>query len=218
MKQPLTGFLRSRRFFAIGVLLVVLPFISACSGVGSRYPLSPPKAAVVDPNIEGMWKEKGDDKNGTSYAYVVHTDQRPFETMTALGNGNGSAQLYLMFVTRTPKYSYLNLADVDTKDLTDKKTTSMWGVFNGVIGMRDAFIFRRYRYNWLGRIVVSAPDPETVAQAVEKGELKGTVDRDKSNHTVTVHLSDTSAHLLNYFESNAGLFKDEGTWIKIGGP
>ena len=198
-----------------GGAALMMAALAGCSGVNSKYPLSSPKAAVPDHSLEGMWKT-GQDKDGASYVYVVYGDHG-VGRIAPFGKGSTyPSSGYVFFVTRTPSHTYLNLTGANVGSAENQPSIDT--IARRAVGETDAFTFMEYHYNWLGRLICADPDEQVVGAAVQKGELKGTVDLDDKKNVAAVHLTDSPAHILNYFETTKGAFSKGTAWTKLGGP
>jgi hypothetical protein len=86
-------------------------------------------------------------------------------------------------------------------------------------GHTKAYVFARYDFNWLGRMVWEFETSDGYSKAVKSGRLKGKIEPIDSNNS-NVFLKDSSEHILEFIESSkpGDVFLAPQTFTKVGGP
>jgi hypothetical protein len=192
------------------ILLAVLPLVSGCGIVESERPLSPPRSAVRDQRLEGLWRPDG--KGEAGYLYITFHPRGDGSVMIFSkysGTGAISTAQYDFFVTRTSKHDYLNLSHGVSRD------PGFWPSARS-----GTYIFAEYHFTWLGQLAYSMVAGDAFGKAVDAGKLRGKVQRDKKYGVVGLFLTDSSRHILDFIESSkpGDVFGAPTKLSKIGGP
>jgi hypothetical protein len=192
-------------------LLAILPLMTGCVTVESKNPLSPPRLAVADKRLEGLWRN--DDKQpGSGYLYIAY---RPHDGGSVMffgpddTSGIGTMQ-YDFFVTRGMKDDYLNLSHAvyHLQGATQRDRSGN-------------YTFAEYHFTWLGQLIYRQVEGDAFSKAVEGGKLRGKLTYDKKTHGVTnTLLTDTSERVLGFMESSKpeDVFGTPQKYSRIGGP
>jgi hypothetical protein len=208
--------MKSYRIWMLLLTAAGLAMLAGCETVESDHPLSPPRTAVVDKRLEGMWKNT--EKKETGYIYVAY----------GLGRTGSILQIELadmkepqinptkmnFYVTHTPRNDYLNYYRV-INYAEGKAEKNRWGTYQ----------FAKYRFNWLEQLILSYPDINVFSDAVKDGKLKGEVTY-QTNKDATgkiekspsdVHLTDSSEHILDFVEQSKNAFVEWRKMNRVGG-
>jgi hypothetical protein len=146
-------------------LLFLIPIsllLSACGGlVVSDKPLSSPRYTDRDLRLEGLWRTE--DENKVAYFYVAY-GRGAHGSMLSFSRGEKGIDRtsWDFFVTRTPKYAYLNVTPLDT---VSRKQLQL--------NKGKAYVFVEYHFSWFGELVLSPVGGEAFAKAVEQKRLHG---------------------------------------------
>lgn len=170
------------------IILGILPLLSACSTVESERPLSPPRLAVRDPRLEGLWRARG--KDLTMYTYIAYGPKGEGSMVDFGKDDTGAMSMSAdFFVTRTGKHEYLNLSN---------RLGSAHG--HAHTDHPGTYTFTEVRFTWLGRLVITSVDGAGFAKAVKEGRLRGRVIEDKKGNATDTLLKDSGERILGFIE------------------
>jgi len=121
-------------------------------------PLSSARYADRDPRLEGLWRT-----DDGKYFYVVYG---PGAHASILSFGRDKKGIdtgsWDIFVTRTPKHTYLNITARDRIAREQMR-----------FGRAKGYAFAEYHFSWFGELSVSPVGGDAFSKAVEQKKLHG---------------------------------------------
>lgn len=167
-------------------LFFVLAFLSWLSGCApmSVNPLSDPAAAEIDQRLIGVWYPQ-DPEDGHGYVHFVKSQDKGWLDVVIIDykkSGGVGIETFQMFTTKLGQHYFMNMIEMPSKEKEKKNEDEKYNL-----------IF----YKFLdGSLLFRFMSDKLVAQSIERGELKGTVNRGKWGTDVTI--TDATENLARY--------------------
>ena len=169
-------------------LLFVLLFTFSCL-LESENPLSSRETAYLDENLCGMWKFLDNDKEyELAYLLILRNESNIYQ-FTAFDKNFITEEdgTYNCFVTKIENETFLNV----------KSYKNRFGF--GENEQKESYFFMHYRV--VNNILTMALfDNKYMCSAIEKGEIKGEVD--KYDNFSTPKLRDSSENIYNFVKKS----------------
>ena len=187
-------------------------FFTAC--FDSTHPLSSPEKAVIDKNLEGLWRSvkaaTSDDEFG--YVHIGHPGEKSSnqrqQYAVVIGNKNGELEKpgeYYFFPSTIGNHRYLNLVDCKGDSERCSKSRDR--------GMNTELVEKYFliRYEIKGNDLTLTPmDKDAIKQAIESGKVKGKVEMGDPSFL------DSTEHLASFFKDHGdALFSKPGNAIRL---
>jgi len=160
----------------VSLMITAVFFLTGCSSVEMSQPLPPETAPVDQQNFEGTWKLNDQivsarfTKDGALHFAGVEWENGDF----AMSGGKA-------LITKGKDHNYLSLQ------------------MNSNEEKQESYTFVQYRFTSGGHLVLWGPRVPAFVSAVEKGLLKGTVEKQENATTVT--LSSPPCEVLEFLEN-----------------
>lgn len=165
------------------VLLVFLVWSSGCAPM-SVHPLSDPATAEIDQRLIGVWYPQ-DTEEGHGYVHFVESKDKGWLDVVIIDykkSGGVGIETLQMFTTKLGQHHFMNIIDRPLTEVGKKNEDEKYNL-----------IF----YEFLeGNLSFRFMTPELVAQSIERGELKGRMNKEKWTKGVTI--TDTTDNLARY--------------------
>ncbi len=193
-----------RHFPRIRLGVAALLSLAVASCIPSKNPLSDLERAAPDAGLYGTWYRR--DKDGSRELLVIgrlaEAENRPdlpaglmrgMSVSISKDNRVGPSSSLVFFVTNTGTKTYANSFNEEVLDQRNHATFRREAI--------DSFVIMKYRLAgdrlefWKGHSVKS------LAEAIEKGRVRGKIDRDKDTKSVSgARLTDTTENLAKFFD------------------
>ncbi len=186
---------KKRRFLWLGLVALLL---WGCN-IESPNPLGDPAAAVIDPDLPGIWYAVENEGEGAEfYAAIFQRDQGRLHIIY-FSDAREEDLIYLEgFISEINGQRFLNLKLIDRYAEEDDQN----------------YIFFPYDIDKKGQLVTRTLKTEFFTQAIEDGAIKGSVS--DSEFFTSVTLDDSTQNLVafiakhkkeEYSEKDSGIFR-----------
>jgi hypothetical protein len=192
------------------LLLLPLSLLPACIPYATT-PLSDPDKAKLDERLCGRWSHTNTD--GETSTWTIGKPKRdgaPAGLMVAVSvwcdkNHEVDFGDACFFPTVLGDHSYMNVIKFDDVERMEARKWDMAKV--------TRYTFVRYRVEG-DTLTIWLMDDKPVAEAIQAGRLKGTVEKEKKSFGKTVTITDTTDNLIRFVKAEAkALFPDEDRMV-----
>ena len=162
--------------WALATMLVI--FCTGCSQVVTQKPLHP-EFVYEDPDqLKGSWLVEEDGEYTGTVGISINNSGDAFVGFLEVKDDQIVLSRYQLFMTPGPGHRYVS--------------------FKQLNGDSDEYFFARVEFSEGGSIRIFGSDHDAFADAVEQGDLEGTVQRDKKN--VSVILTSSPHTILEFMK------------------
>ncbi|MGH6962723.1 MAG: hypothetical protein ACREE7_19765 [Dongiaceae bacterium] len=128
----------------------------------SQNPIAPPEAAIIDPQLPGLWMTQVEDEQ--LYLHVLKGDGHLYDVVSVSHrpDGRGATDLYEGYVTPVGDLRFANLQPIDSLD-------------DDSGDIQATYFFTAYEFEGPDRLVVRFLAQQPLIDAIAAGKLKGEV-------------------------------------------
>ena len=168
-------------------ICVLISYIFGCIPV-SREPLSPALDAKHDKRLTGTWVGHAAGEDDVFWVHFVEAENSMTDIVLVASERKGADVMFFkMFPTMTGGSCFMNIK-TDEKDRPDSTK---------VMGGNDYIIAR---YDISGDVLKIWLINDKIKGAIERGELKGTVEKQTWSDNIT--MTDTAQNIVNYLQKD----------------